>query len=109
LHVSSQTPFIPIIRFIFASKYSHKLGYKYLIWCKINTCWSKYPLQSEHSIHIFSYWQIFASKYSFWREYFKNLEGAQAWDIRDRVIYTERSHLCKWFEDWTKKSKCVKC
>jgi hypothetical protein len=32
-HVSvySQTPFIRIIRFIFASKYSHRFAYKYLI------------------------------------------------------------------------------
>ncbi len=33
-------------------------------------------------------------------------EGAQAWDIRDRVIYTERSHLGRWLEDWSKKSIC---
>jgi hypothetical protein len=39
----------------------------------------------------------------------QNLKGAQAWDIRDRVIYTERSHLGRWLEDWTKKNICVKC
>ncbi len=37
------------------------------------------------------------------------LKGAQAWDIRDRVIYTERSHLGRWLEDWTKKIIYVKC
>ncbi len=36
-------------------------------------------------------------------------KGAQAWDIRDRVIYTERSHMGRWLEDWTKKTICVKC
>ncbi len=36
-------------------------------------------------------------------------KGAQAWDIRDRVIYTERSHLGWWLEEWTKKSICVNC
>ncbi len=36
-------------------------------------------------------------------------KGAQAWDIRDRVIYTERSHLGWWLEEWTKKSICVDC
>ncbi len=30
-------------------------------------------------------------------------KGAQAWDIRDWVIHTERSHLDRWHEDWTKK------
>jgi len=38
-----------------------------------------------------------------------SLKGAQAWDIRDRVIYTERSHLGWWLEEWTKKSICVNC
>jgi hypothetical protein len=49
-HVSvySQTPFIRIIRLIFASKYSHRFAYKYLIWCK------KYMSQ-----------RIFASKWIF--------------------------------------------
>ncbi len=36
-------------------------------------------------------------------------KGAQAWDIRYRVIYTERSHLGRWLEEWTQKSFCVKC
>ncbi len=27
------------------------------------------------------------------------LKGAQAWDIRDRVNYTEPSHLYRWLED----------
>ncbi len=31
------------------------------------------------------------------------LKGAQAWDIRDRVIYTERSHLGRSLEEWAKK------
>ncbi len=35
--VYSLTLFIRIIRFIFASKYSHKFVYKYSIWCKMNT------------------------------------------------------------------------
>ncbi len=38
-----------------------------------------------------------------------NFKGAQAWDICDRVIYIERSHLDRWLENWTKKSICVKC
>jgi hypothetical protein len=37
------------------------------------------------------------------------IKGAQAWDIRDRVIYTELSHLGRWLEEWTKKNFCVKC
>ncbi len=37
------------------------------------------------------------------------IKGAQAWDIRERVIHTERSHLGRWLEDWTKKPICVKC
>ncbi len=41
---------------IFASKYSHKFTYEYSIWCKTNTCWSKYSLQSKYLLHIFSYW-----------------------------------------------------
>ncbi len=40
------------------------------------------------------------------RNFFK---GAQAWDICDRVILTERSHLDRRHEDWTKKTTCVKC
>jgi len=40
---------------------------------------------------------------------FENVKGAQAWDIRDRVIHTERSHLDRWLEDLTKKSICVQC
>ncbi len=36
----------------------------------------------------------------------RNFKGAQAWDIRDRVIYTERSHLGRWLEEWTKKHLC---
>ena len=38
-----------------------------------------------------------------------HIKGAQAWDIRYRVIYTERSHLGRWLEEWTKKTFCVKC
>jgi hypothetical protein len=48
-HVSVylQMPFIRIICFIFASKYSHKFAYKYSIWCKTNTFshTSEYSLQ----------------------------------------------------------------
>ncbi len=40
---------------------------------------------------------------------FRKLKGAQAWDIRDRVIHTERSHLDRRHEDWTNKTVCVKC
>jgi hypothetical protein len=63
-HVSvySQAPFIRIIRFIFASKYSHKFVYRFSIWCKTNACRSEYSLQSEYSLHIVSCWRIFASK-----------------------------------------------
>ncbi len=35
---------------------------------KTNTCWRKYLLQKKFSPHIFSYWRIFALKYSFWSE-----------------------------------------
>jgi hypothetical protein len=37
-----------------------------------NTCCSEYSLQSEYSHKIFTYWQIFASKYSFRSEYLQN-------------------------------------
>jgi hypothetical protein len=37
------------------------------------------------------------------------IKGAQAWDIRNRVIHTERSYVYRWLEDWTKKSICKKC
>ncbi len=36
------------------------------------------------------------------------LKGARAWDIRVRVINTERSYLDRWLEDWTKKSNLCK-
>jgi hypothetical protein len=36
-------------------------------------------------------------------------KGAQAWDIRYRDFYTERSYLGRWLEAWTKKSIFVKC
>ncbi len=36
------------------------------------------------------------------------VKGAQAWDIRYRVICTERSHLDRRLEEWTKKTFCVK-
>ncbi len=52
--VNSPTPFIRIIRFIFPSIYSHKLhkfAYKYLIWCKTNTCWSECSFQSESPLN----------------------------------------------------------
>jgi hypothetical protein len=39
----------------------------------------------------------------------KTIKGAQAWDIRDRVIHTEQSHLDRRHEDWTNKTVCVKC
>ena len=41
-------------------------------------------------------------------KYWWQLKGAQAWDIRDQVIYTERSHLGGWLEDWTKKNNLCK-
>ncbi len=56
--------YIRIIRFMFASKYLHRSAYKYSIWCKKNTWCREYLLQGEHSLKIFSYWRIFASKYS---------------------------------------------
>ncbi len=53
-------------------------------------------------------------RYLLWEELMiidkkERFKGAQAWDIRDRVIYTERSHLGWWLEEWTKKSICVNC
>ncbi len=39
----------------------------------------------------------------------RQIKGAQAWDIRYRVIFTELSHLGRWLEEWTKKTFCVKC
>ncbi len=67
-HVSvySQTPFIRIIRLIFASKYSlAQICIHIFNLMQNNTCWSEYSLQSEYSLH----WRIFASKYLFWSEY----------------------------------------
>ncbi len=32
-----------------------------------------------------------------WAYLLTRLEGVQKWDIRDRVIYTERSNLGRWF------------
>jgi hypothetical protein len=34
----------------------------------------------------------------------ETFKGAQAWDIRDWVIYIERSRLGRWLEEWTKKN-----
>jgi hypothetical protein len=82
-HVSvySQTWFI---RFIFASKYSHKFAYKYSIWCKSNTFYhtgeyslqdirfkanirkslSEFHIQANICLKILAYKRIFACKYS---------------------------------------------
>ncbi len=50
--VYSQTPFIRIIRFIIASKYSHRFIYRYSIWCK-NICCSEYLLQTGIFAYVF--------------------------------------------------------
>ncbi len=87
--VYSQTPFIRIIRFIFASKYSHKFEYKYSICCKTNTfsqlaniCFklfrleanvrktlSEFHIQANIRLQIFANKRIFACKYSHTTEF----------------------------------------
>jgi hypothetical protein len=97
-HVSvySQISFIRIIRFIFASKYSHRFAKKYSIDAK-NTCCSEYSLQSEYSLKIFSYWQIFTSKYSLRSEYSQNVSEfhIQA-NICLQIFAYKRLFACKY-------------
>jgi hypothetical protein len=78
-----------LIRFIFAcfgkfanTIHSHHIRFRIFaqihrqifdLICK-NTCCSAYSLQSEYSLKIYSYWRMFASKYSFISEYLQNFQ-----------------------------------
>ncbi len=71
-----------------------------------NTATVMFPLTAKVAVYVPARRVDQASQSS---PLFRRFKGAQAWDIRYRVIYTERSHLGWWLEDWTKKSICIKC
>ncbi len=50
---------------------------------------------------------LFCITASLYLPFGRDLKGAQAWDIRYRVIYTERSHLGRRLEERTKKTFSV--
>ncbi len=87
----SQTPFIHIIRI----KNSQKFTNKYLIWCKTNTCWSEYLLQSKYSLQFSHTCEYSLQNICFEVNIHKTWKSFQLkWIFACKFLHTSKYLLC---------------